>query len=57
MFLVQSDTTQFLAFFIHGPDGKPVWYVAIASPLVVGYLDIGFGKEKAALFSGIDYPF
>jgi hypothetical protein len=29
MFLVQSDTTQFVAFFIYGPDGKPTWYVAI----------------------------
>ena len=29
VFLVQSDTTQFLAFFIYGADGKPTWYVAI----------------------------
>lgn len=29
VFLVQSDTTQFLAFFIYGPDGKPTWYVAV----------------------------
>ena len=29
VFLVQSDTTQFLAFFIYGSDGKPTWYVAI----------------------------
>src|SRR5512135_134370 len=28
-FLVQSDTKQFLAFFIYGPDGKPTWYVAV----------------------------
>ena len=28
VFLVQSDTTQFLAFFIYGPDGKPTWYTA-----------------------------
>jgi len=27
-FLVQSDTVQFLAFFIYGPDGKPTWYTA-----------------------------
>jgi len=25
-FLVQSDTTQFLALFIYGSDGKPTWY-------------------------------
>jgi len=28
VFLVQSDTFQFLAFFIYGPDGKPTWYTA-----------------------------
>jgi hypothetical protein len=28
MFLVQSETFQFIALFIYGPDGKPVWYVA-----------------------------
>ena len=28
VFLVQSDTTQFLAFFIYGPDNKPTWYTA-----------------------------
>ena len=28
VFLVQSDTTQFMAFFIYGPDGKPTWYTA-----------------------------
>ena len=28
VFLVQSDITQFLAFFIYGPDGKPTWYTA-----------------------------
>lgn len=29
VFLVQSDTTQFLAFFIYGPDSKPIWYTAV----------------------------
>jgi hypothetical protein len=28
VFLVQSDTFQFMAFFIYGPDGKPTWYTA-----------------------------
>ena len=28
VFLVQSEATQFVAFFIYGPDGKPTWYVA-----------------------------
>ncbi len=29
----------------------------VASPFVVGFLDIGIGREKVAFFSGIDYPF
>ncbi len=29
----------------------------IASPYVVGFLDFGYGREKFAVFSGIDYPF
>jgi hypothetical protein len=27
-FLVQSDTSEFIAFFIYGSDGKPTWYTA-----------------------------
>ena len=27
-FLIQSDTFQFIAFFIYGQDGKPIWYTA-----------------------------
>ncbi len=30
---------------------------AIARPFIVGYLDIGYGAEGAAIFSGINYPF
>jgi hypothetical protein len=30
---------------------------AIAEPFVVGYVDVGFGGEGAAVFSGINYPF
>ena len=26
IFVVQSDTFQFLAFFVYGQDGKPTWY-------------------------------
>jgi len=37
-FLVQSDTAQFLAFFIYGSDGKPTWYVA-------GLADDGTGTD------------
>ena len=29
----------------------------IAPPFVVGYVDIGYGNEGAAIFSGINYPF
>ena len=29
----------------------------VASPFIVGYVDIGFGSRKPAVFSGIDYPF
>jgi hypothetical protein len=36
VFLVQSDTTQFLAFFIYGSDGKPTWYVAILAQDATG---------------------
>ncbi|MGH8275216.1 MAG: BamA/TamA family outer membrane protein [Steroidobacteraceae bacterium] len=34
-----------------------VGFRAIAEPFVVGYLDLGFGGEGAAVFSGINYPF
>jgi hypothetical protein len=29
----------------------------IAAPFIVGYVDIGYGSEGAAIFSGINYPF
>jgi outer membrane protein assembly factor BamA len=29
----------------------------IAPPFVVGYVDIGYGDQGVAIFSGIDYPF
>ena len=29
----------------------------IASPFIVGYVDIGYGSEGPAIFSGINYPF
>jgi hypothetical protein len=46
-FLVQSDTFQFIAFFIYGPDNKPTWYVATLSDNGMGsytgnvYLETG----------------
>jgi hypothetical protein len=30
---------------------------AVAKPFIVGYLDIGYGGEGMAIFSGINYPF
>ena len=29
----------------------------IAEPFIVGYVDVGYGGEGAAVFSGIEYPF
>jgi hypothetical protein len=29
----------------------------VAKPYVVGYVDVGFGEDGAAIFSGINYPF
>jgi hypothetical protein len=44
VFLVQSDTTQFLAFFIYGADGKPTWYTAQLA-------NDGTGKYTGALYA------
>jgi hypothetical protein len=29
----------------------------VAEPFVVGYVDVGYGGEGVAVFSGIEYPF
>jgi hypothetical protein len=29
----------------------------IAAPFVVGYVDMGYGSEGVAFFSGVNYPF
>jgi len=34
-----------------------VGFRVLASPFVVGYLDIGFASNHTAVFTGIDYPF
>ncbi len=34
-----------------------IGFRGIAAPFVVGYVDVGFGGEGAAVFSGINYPF
>lgn len=43
--------------FSHQHVGGGMGFRVVASPFVVGYLDIGYGNEGAAVFSGIDYPF
>jgi hypothetical protein len=40
---------------LHGVLGLGVR--AVASPHVVGYVDVGYGPGRAAVFSGINYPF
>lgn len=34
-----------------------VGFRGVASPYVVGYVDLGYGSEGAAVFTGINYPF
>ena len=34
-----------------------VGFRGVASPYVVGYVDVGYGRGKAVVFSGINYPF
>lgn len=44
VFLVQSNTTQFLAFFIYGSNGMPTWYTAQLA-------DDGTGNYTGALYA------
>ena len=41
----------------HLHKGAGIGIRGVASPFVVGYLDIGYGHDKAAVFSGLSYPF
>jgi outer membrane protein assembly factor BamA len=34
-----------------------IGFRGIARPFVVGYVDLGYGREGAAVFTGINYPF
>jgi hypothetical protein len=43
LFLVQSDTFQFIAFFIYGPNNNPTWYTAQIT-------DDGTGKYTGPLY-------
>jgi len=52
---VFRDADTFPLSHIHVVGG--MGFRAIARPFVVGYVDVGFGSEGAALFTGINYPF
>jgi outer membrane protein assembly factor BamA len=52
---VFSYTGTFPLSHIHTVGG--VGFRGIAKPFVVGYVDVGYGSEGAAVFTGINYPF
>lgn len=52
---VFSDAGSFPLAHLHTIGG--VGIRGIAPPFVVGYVDIGYGSEGVAIFSGINYPF
>lgn len=41
----------------HLHTGGGIGFRGIARPFVVGYVDVGYGREGSSIFSGIDYPF
>ena len=43
--------------FTHAHLGTGLGFRVVAAPYVVGYLDLGFGRNGVAVFSGINYPF
>jgi outer membrane protein assembly factor BamA len=52
---VFHDANRFPIHALHKVAG--VGFRGIARPSVVGYVDIGYGSEGAAVFTGINYPF
>jgi len=52
---VFRDGTQFPIKALHKVGG--VGFRGIARPSVVGYVDIGYGSDGTAVFTGINYPF
>jgi len=52
---VFKDGTQFPIKALHKVGG--VGFRGIARPSVVGYVDIGYGSDGTAVFTGINYPF
>ncbi|MGC8521156.1 MAG: hypothetical protein ACP5PN_04730 [Steroidobacteraceae bacterium] len=56
------DTGRVFAHSSTFPIDKPhnvvgVGFRGIAAPFIVGYVDVGYGSEGAAVFTGINYPF
>jgi hypothetical protein len=43
--------------FTHLHKGGGIGVRGVASPFIVGYVDVGFGPEGPAVFTGINYPF
>lgn len=52
---VFSHSSDFPAAQLHNVFG--VGLRGVAAPFVVGYVDVGYGGEGAAVFTGINYPF
>ena len=52
---VWGHTSNFPASNLHKVGG--VGFRAIARPSVVGYVDVGYGSEGSAVFTGLNYPF
>jgi hypothetical protein len=52
---VFADSNTFPLSHVHAIGG--LGFRGIARPFVVGYVDIGYGSEGAAFFTGINYPF
>jgi outer membrane protein assembly factor BamA len=52
---VFADSSTFPLAHIHTVGG--LGFRGIARPFVVGYVDVGYGSEGTAVFTGINYPF
>lgn len=52
---VFHDATEWPLNHLHSAGG--IGFRAVAHPFIVGYVDVGYGSEGTAIFSGIDYPF
>jgi len=52
---VFADTDTFPLDHLHTVGG--IGFRGVARPFVVGYVDVGYGTEGVAVFTGINYPF